>query len=255
MQVLKALIPHLPRERLADVLEMVQALPYGERRIELLEALVPYLPEEKCAELLEALVPLQPELAEVLEAMQATWNTRWHVRTMAVLVPHLPEERLLAILPAVLKAFRVMRPEEDRVWALTKLASNVSEGLLEEMLEALWSIGLQQHRAQVLEMLLPSLSEAGWATVLGLTVVKMRGTGDTTFLLQMLKAAGSVVNQSSPALLYPALHEILHLLAQRTHRDTLADVALLAPGINALSGEEAVTKACCATMEVGYWWP
>jgi hypothetical protein len=71
----------------------------------------------------------------------------------------------------------------------------------------------------------------------------------------MLKAAGPLVKQSSPALLYPALHEILHLLAQRTRLDTLTDLALLAPAILPLGGEDAVTQACCATLEVGYWWP
>jgi hypothetical protein len=172
-----------------------------------------------------------------------------------------------------------MRPEEDRIWALSKLASNVPQSMhkkerqesmgvelsklasnvpqamLQEMLEAIWSIGLQQHQAQVLAILLPSLSEAAWATVLELTVVKVRDTGNTTFLLQMLKAAGPLVKQSSPALLYPALHEILHLLAQRTRLDTLTDLALLAPAILPLGGEDAVTQACCATLEVGYWWP
>ena len=107
MQVLKALIPHVSQEKLAGMLEMLQALPNGEKRIELLEALVPYLAEEKCAELLEALVPPQSVLAEVLKAMQATWHTRWYVRTLAVLLPHLPDDRLLAIWPAALKAFRV----------------------------------------------------------------------------------------------------------------------------------------------------
>jgi len=234
------------------VRQMVQALPYGEMQIELLEALVPYLPEEQCAELLEVLVPLLPGIDEGLEA---TWLTRRHVRTVAVLLPRLPEKRLLAIMPVVLKAIQVMRPEEERVWALTKLASHIPEELLKEFLVALWSIGMQQHQAQVLAKLLPPLSEAGWATVLELATTKMRDTGDANFLLQVLKAAGSLVGQASPILLYHALHEILQMLAQRTRRDTLADLALLAPAMRALGGEEAVTEVSCAALEVGYWWP
>jgi hypothetical protein len=251
-QVLKALIPHLPREKLADVRQMVQALPYGETRIELLEALVPYLPEGQCAELLEALVPLLPGVDEGLEA---TWLTRWHVRTVAVLLPRLAEKRLLAGMPAVLKMISIMRPEEERVWALTKLAFHVPEELLKEFLGALWSIDMPQHQAQVLAKLLPPLSEAGWATVLELATTKMRDTGDANFLLQVLKAAGSLVEQASPIQLYHALHEVLHLLAQRTRRDTLADLALLAPAMRARGGEEAVVEVCCAALEVGYWWP
>jgi hypothetical protein len=55
--------------------------------------------------------------------------------------------------------------------------------------------------------------------------------------------------------LYHALHEILHLLAQRTRRDMLADLVFLTPAIRALGGEEAVAEVCCAVLEVGYWWP
>jgi len=219
IHILKALIPHLSRERLADVLDLLQAQPHPERRVVILEILAPYLPEETCAELLEEAVLLLPGFAEELVAIQATWEKRWHLRTLAVLVPHLPKERLRAILPAVLTAVRVLRPEEDRVWTLTKLASNVPEECLKEMLEAIWSIDRAQHRAQV------------------------------------LKAAGSLAKQSSPALLYPALQEILHLLAQRTRRDALADLALLGSAISALGGEKAVTEVCCATLETGCWWP
>jgi hypothetical protein len=86
-------------------------------------------------------------------------------------------------------------------------------------------------------------------------VVRMRDTGDAHFLLQVLKAAGSLAKQSSPALLYPALQEILQLLAQCTRRDALADLALLGSAISALGGEKAVTEVCCATLETGCWWP
>ncbi len=113
---------------------------------------------------------------------------------------------------------------------------------------------MEQDRAGVLATLLPSLSEAGWAKVLELAIVKMQDSGDVNFLLQVLRAAGSLVKQISPALLYPALHEILHVLAQRTRGDALVDLALLTPVISALGGEEAVAEACCAILEVGWWW-
>src|SRR5256885_475877 len=99
MQILKALLPHLMPERLAEALTMVQALPYGEKQMEAMEALVPYLSEEKCIEMSEALVPPRPAERLVEVFTQATWDARWHMRTLAVLVPHLPEERLLSIVP------------------------------------------------------------------------------------------------------------------------------------------------------------
>ena len=45
------------------------------------------------------------------------------------------------------------------------------------------------------------------------------------------------------------------MLAQRARLDTLTDLALLAPAIHALGGEDAVTQACSAILEAGYWWP
>ena len=255
--ILKALIPHLPREKFTEVRRMMQDLPYGALRIELLETVVLYLSQEQCIELLEALASLQSrvELTPQETAVQAAWDTRLHMREMAVLVARLSDERLMTILPAVLKTVRKMRPEEERTWILGKLASNIPEGLLKEMLEIVWSIDIEQYRMQVLEILLPSLSEAGWAKVIELATVKMREIGNAHFLLQVLKAADSLVKQVSPALLYPAVHEALHLLAQHTRRDALADLAPLLPTIQALGGQEAVTEAVCATLEVGCWWP
>jgi len=75
------------------------------------------------------------------------------------------------------------------------------------------------------------------------------------FLLQMLKAADPPMLQSSSVQLYPVVHKVLRLLAPRERRDMLPDLALLAPVVHVLSGEEAVRKMFEATLEIGCWWP
>ena len=157
------------------------------------------------------------------------------------------------LLPAMLKAVRAIRPEEDQLWMLTRLAVNVPEEFLGEMLEAIWSINLD--RTRVLAALLPSLSETGWAKVLELTATKTRTSGDPRFMLQVLNAGETLMERLPPALLYPALQAILQLNVERTRLETLIDLAQLPPTIYALGGEAAMMDATFATLELGHWWP
>lgn len=259
MQVVKALIPYLPQERHADVLELIQSLhqgtlPFVERRVAILETLIPHLSPEQCVEVLGMVVPLPPgeQLPDGVVMISAAWMAR-DKKIMAVLVPYLPEDRLRVLFPAMLKAVQAVRPEEGQLWMLTRLAVNVPEEFLSEMLETIWSINLD--RSRVLAALLPSLSATGWAKVLELTAVKTYASGDPRFMLQVLKAGEALVEHLPPALLYPALQAVLQLDAERTRLETLADLAQISPVIHALGGEAAVTEACCATLAVGHWWP
>jgi hypothetical protein len=254
-EILIDLLPDLTQERCAELLETLLELPYGEQRLGLLEVLVPYLSQEKCIEILEGIIPPQSEeqLADVLT--QTSWEKRWQRRTLAVLVPYLPEARRPAIISTLLKATQKLRMEEDQVWLLTKLAPHIPEELLKLMLDAAWSIAAAHYRVQVWKVFLPSLSQTGWAIVLDLIMAQMCKTGDADFALHMLKAADAPMLQSSSAQFYPIVHEVLRLLAQRERRDTLPDLALLAPVVYLLGGEKAITEMFEATLEVGCWWP
>lgn len=241
--------------RLTEVLKMVQTLPYGEKRVEIIGTLLPYLSQEKCTELLEELLPSQREEQSVEALTRAMWENGWLMRTLAILLPYLPKERLLPIVSTLLKVIQVQQAEEDQVWFLRRLASNIPEELLHEILETVWSLTTMQYQMQVLESLINALSQTTWVKVLELAMAKTRATGNAQFTAQVLKAADQFVQQSSPALLYPVLHEILHFLAQYTRRDTLVNLALLVPTIRIVGGEEAVVESCCAALEVGCWWP
>ncbi len=252
---LKTLLPYLVQERFAEVLTIVRELPYGEALVGLLEALVPLLSEEQCIKVLEIMLPSQSEekLVEVLT--QATWEKRQQIRAVAMLAPHLPEERSQVIVSALLKATRELKVEEDQSWLLAKLASHVPQGMLKEMLETIWLLAREQYRVQALEILLPTLEQAGWTEVLELVIARIHSTGDTNCGLELLKAAGSLAQPSPLALLYSVVHEVLRSLSQRERRDTLPDLAFLIPTIRVLSGEEAVMESCSAALEVGRWWP
>jgi uncharacterized protein YeeX (DUF496 family) len=241
--------------RLTEALEMVQGLAYGEKRIEITEALMPYLSEEMYTKMLEELLPPQLEERSFEAFLRATWQSRWHMQTLAILLPRLPREKLLSIVPTLLKVLRLQRAEDDKAWILKRMASNVPEELLQDMLEAIWSLNTVQYQMQVLESLFQSLSQTTWVKVLALATAKTRATGNVSFTTQVLKAADHFVQQSPPSLLYPVLHDIFHILAQYTRRDTLVDLARLAPVIRAVGGAEAIAESCCAPLEVGGWWP
>ncbi len=254
-QILKALLPYLVQERFADVLEIVQELPYEREQVALLEVLVPHLSEEQSVNVLEIMLPSRSE-KELIEALtQATWEKRQEIRALATLAPHLPDKRSLPIVPALLKATRELKVEKDQSWLLTKLAAHVPEELLKEMLEITWSLTMEQYRVQVLQILLSTLPQTGWAEVLELVLTKMHATGDANYGLEILKAAASLTQPSPSALLYSVVYEVLRFLSQRERRDTLPDLALLLPTMRVLGGEEALMGGCSAALEVGYWWP
>ncbi|MBV9711817.1 MAG: hypothetical protein JO011_13005 [Ktedonobacteraceae bacterium] len=255
-KVLKALLPFLVQERFTEVLEIVEELPYYEETlVELMEVLVLYLSGEQSVKVLESMLPSQLEKELIASLTQITWEKRQEIRALATLAPHLPDKRAQTLVPALLKATRELKVEEDQLWLLTKLASHVPEGLLKEMLETIWSLAKEQYRVQVLKTLLPPLSEAAWTEVLELVLARMHTTGNANCGLELLKAADSLAHRLPSAQFYSILHEVLRLLSQRERRDTLLDLVLLIPTIQVLGSGGAVAESCSAALEVGYWWP
>lgn len=248
-QIFKALLPYLVEERFTEVLEIVQELPYGDALVELLTILVPHLSEEQCVIVLEILSSTPGSF------VQFTWANRQQIRALAVVAPHLSTEKSLPIITALLKSARELSGEEGRTWILMKLASNIPQELLQEMLETIWSFTTRQYRMQVLHFLIPTLSQATWIEVLEMVSAKMRATGDATWALEVLGAASSLAQPSPSIQLYAVLHEVLRLLSQHERRETLSDLVLLAPIIHTSGNEKAILESCSAVLEVGYWWP
>ncbi len=251
---LKTLLPYMPGERMAEVRLIVQTMPPGEEQLELLKVLLPRLSQEQCVDMLAMLVPPQGGLAEGLAAAEASWNTRWYLRALTLLVPYLPADQSREFLPALLREVRAIGSEEDRVSLLIGLASVIPGTLLEEMLESIHSLHIALYRVQLLTALLTPFSQEKWASVLEQVNARVRDGGDLHLLLDLVQAGAVCAEQPSSPILYPALHTLLPGLAQHTRQDALPDLALLAPAIRIVGGEEAAIGVCSATLEVGLWW-
>jgi hypothetical protein len=254
-QILNALLPYAVEERFADVLEIVQELSYGDVLIELLTMLVPHLSEEQCAMVLKVIPSSQTKEQLFGPPTQLTWGNRQQIRALAVLAPYLSAEKSSLIITALLRAARELSGEEARAWILTKLASQIPQELLEEMLDTIWLLTMEQFRIQVLKVLLPTLSQTAWIEVLKLVSRKMHTTGDANWALEVLNATGPITQLSSSVQLYEVFHEVLRFLSQHERRETLLDLSLLAPSIRVSGNEEAIAESCSAVLEVGYWWP
>jgi hypothetical protein len=83
----------------------------------------------------------------------------------------------------------------------------------------------------------------------------MHDTGDPRYAIQVLRGIQNDSKYITPALLYPILHAILHLLASLPRRDTLIYLASLLPAIQRAGGEQAILEINTATLEIGNWWP
>lgn len=258
-QILKGLVPRLPYEMFTEVAEVALALPHWDGHMEVLEALILSLPAEHGEDFLEILLPPAWKTGEGLDKIFATLQGEqpdgWWERIMVALIPRLSEEHCRVIFPAFLKvALMRQRTDKELTTLLNKLTARVPREALTAMLGAIWSIKLDLAREPLLTSLISNLSPRECTDVLEMSLAKTRTTGEKQYLLQVLKSAASS-QQLAPALLYPALRDVLHMLAQSSRHEALTTLAQLAPAILLSGGEEAVTAVCCAVLEIGHWWP
>lgn len=263
-QAIHALIPRFPQGKLAKALDAALAISYRGGCVEVLEAPIPRLSTEQCAALLQTQLPSSSDVSRwsedtLIEALNTMMHRQreWWKRIILPLVPRLPEERVRDVLPAFLKVAALWKKaelsEDEYTQIVTSLAANVPAEQAEIMLDAIWSIESGEASEQALLAYLATLAPASWTCALDLATAKTRATGDVRYLLGVLVAASSLSEQ--PALLYPALREILHILEQRPRPQALSDLTKLAPVVRALGGEEAITATCCSILEIGSWWP
>ncbi len=254
-QIIKMLLPRLSTEWLEGILHMAQTSPYLRERTELLRAIIPYLSAEQSLSMLNTLLPTQEDLRARSELEWEVWHSEEHVSYLVELAPRLSEEAFLELLPRLFRASQFMRTDGERANLLTRVARRAPEEMLPETMKILWSIETEQIQQMVLTVLLPTLTPGGWDRVLEMATAKARASGDLRFLTRILRVAGQLAQPPAPSLLYPALRDLLHLLAQEVRRDTLIQLAPLAATIAVAGGETAVREACCAALEPGSWWP
>ena len=257
--ILKVLAPRLSQEQLAEGIDMALAFSPPGIGVEVVEHLLPLLSTAQCDEFLARMLPVQwheEELVEIFRGMLRKY--RWWKQIAIALVPHLSEECLQTISPALSQAIlEQLSSDEDRVENLNKLVGHVPESTLPAVLEAIWSIQMAGGWNNALSALLtsPHFTPRAWLQVLEIAGEKTRSTGETRYLLQVLKVAPIELQRTAPEQLYRALHRMLLLLAQRTRREALADLVSLETTLRALGGEETNLAIACATLEIGCWWP
>jgi len=156
---------------------------------------------------------------------------------------------------SLLKIIQDLKGDEDRMLLLHRIVLRIPPTLLTETLETIQAITMPTQRTKILTALLTALAPDTWPTVITWTIGKIHETDELQFSLQIIEAAGPLLQQSSPALLYPLLYEILHHLTQHTRQEAITDLSNIVPALLATGGEEAVTEACSANLEVGCWWP
>jgi len=252
----KTILPHLALENPTATLTIISTLPGNITKVEAIEALAPHLSPTLAQEILYLLLPLQPgeALAEVI-ATEKVQNNKDSLHLLAVLAPYLPEDMSEVIVPPLLKTIQDLKGDEDRMFLLHRIVHRVPSSLLLETLETIQAVTLSTQRTRVLTAFLSALAPDTWPTIITWITSKIHETGELQFSMQVVSAARTLIQQSSPTLLYPLLHEILHHLTQHTRQEALTNLTNIAPALLAAGGEEAVTEACSANLEVGYWWP
>jgi hypothetical protein len=177
---------------------------------------------------------------------------------MLALAHGLPADLSRVVLPAYVSAeLRKRSPGEDREHFLAHMAEHLPRHTVPAVLEILWDTQMDYGLTGVLAALfrVPDITAETWKRVLELASERTRTGGDTRYLLYILACAPVALQQTTPQLLYRALHSILHSLARSPRREVLNDLGTLEPALRALGGVETVMATISAALEIGRWWP
>jgi len=250
-EALVALAPHLPEALLQEALDITRAIPYEGSRAEALIALAPHLPEA-----------LKDEA--VLEALETVWEfdeNGLRARLLAALVPCIPESLKGEVVREALTTARAIEEEGSRpeMELATILFSSLSGPLLQEALEMAFSTlqptNYEESKAATLTKLIPYVPESIKSEVMRDALEAARSMKKKNDRARVLIDLAPHLAKLSPSALYPLWCEALHILANRSRQDLLANLQSLAPIISVLGGSEAIVETSRAILEVGHWWP
>ena len=221
-EALSMFIPLLPSPYKDRVLnEILQTLQTGKSR-KIVESVVP-------------IASLESTLRRVAPHISVTFSQKWlevvnkfespllQVIATVTLASCLPAEPREKIMDAMLQIAQTFQDPRGRASAFAELAPHLLQAQKEEILrEALQTAGKIEHegfRIPVLAKLAPHLTK--------------------------------LPNH----ILYPVWRTTLHVLATRTRRAFVNDLAALSPVLFALGGTQAIEESIQAIEEVGQWWP
>lgn len=278
VQILTKVIHLLPtaeqNQILQETLSAAQAIRTERERVTALTRLSPYLPaaeqeqvlqealatarviegEESREQLLTTLVPhltaaLVPEALRAAREIQDKYS---QAKVLVVLVRRLAE---LDQLEEALMVTRTIQSERYRAEALGAIVSYLPETEQEDvLLEALAAVRASrddEHRAKVLENLVPHLP----ASLLGKALAAAKTIEDENWRTKTIAAMAPKLVKLSPDDLYPLWQETLSILTRSTRSELLTGLSALVPVIVILGGQEAVRETFRAVQDVCRWWP
>jgi hypothetical protein len=263
---LVALAVYLPERLLREALQIAGAIEEKGFQVDALEGLAPYLPERLLREALQiteminseanqgrALEGLLPYLAKLgypedaLKLMQVIKPENKRARALTRLASTLPWH----LKRTVLERARLIEDEQVRSELLVDLALLDPEQLLLEVLEIVGSIKDEKYQAKVLIELAPFLPEQLLQKVLEMAQV----IDDANLRANVLSKLIPLLLRLPPATLYRLWSKTLRFLALRSRHNLLSDLSAIAPIIFSLGGIKAIMEISTAVLEVGYWWP
>lgn len=180
-------------------------------------------------------------------AIDAEW---WRTVTLAELVPNLPEAMRKQVLSEALAAARQIGDQQWRLEALAALDPRLPEELQGEGLEATREIR-DKHWRPSAPAEEPQLPEPQLGDALAAALAIERGWERSRALADVAELLAALPPESLRLLWHATLPE----LAVRRRASLLSALAVLAPVLLALGGQEAITETRQAIQHVGRWWP
>jgi hypothetical protein len=268
------LLPYVQEERkkaaAQEAICAILAVMPGNPRPETLVAIAPYLPAsllpevlmavrgitnaERRLKLLLAMASRQFELPlqEILQAAQEIEHERLRTWAVTVLAPQLSESLLQEVnqnIGSITQEVEDTRAEEE---ALATVFPSVPKTLIQESIGEASKATYEGSRAEIVARICPYLSETQkFKTVREVLELEIEEELDWTSIL-----AGMIPHllHHPPSILYHLWCQLLHILARTTRQELLLNVRLLTPLILRLGGREAAVEVSHAILAVGNWW-
>jgi hypothetical protein len=245
-----ASLPGEQREEvLAEALDAARKIAEGLIRSDQLTALAEQQEDERRRELLA-------EALAVVRGLDNDWR-RW--AALLVLAPHLPE----SLVPEALAVAQGIEVAAYRLYALPGVIPRLPEGqrqaVLTEALACAGSLADDWERACALTVLAPlvcHLPKEQREAALAQMVEALTRMGSEEGCSKMLPALDAPL--AAVARLRPLWGDVLHVLAGRSRRHLLADLANLPTVLQALGQPNSAAELSAigeAIRDVGRWWP
>ncbi|MBN2548831.1 MAG: hypothetical protein JXB15_06725 [Anaerolineales bacterium] len=238
---LSGLTPHLPMGLLMTVLQFIPGIGDKDARSFAFVKTVTCLPENIRSE----------KISEALQIARGIEYEIWRADALTMLIPYLSQEFRHRVLEETLLTIWGISDEDIQLDILVELTKHLPEDSFMQTLQAIGNIVKLDFWIRFLSRLASRLPENKLVEVFQADQ-KINDIETRTEAFIRLAPYLAVFSFDSLESLW---QETLPILASRTRRDLLSDLAALEPMIFALGGQEAIVEVFHAIQDVGRWWP